>query len=122
MTTTPATAGCWEPLELGYRTTGIGFSPSGIAAAAQKTRSHQHGQGPTRHLMDFAADDPDALPYRAYAVVTCRLVYRWMDDKPAFLDRVRKVLAPDGTFPVVTEPAGRREDNDPCKHLGITAA
>jgi SAM-dependent methyltransferase len=108
--------------ELGYRTTGIDFSPSALAEAAQNTRSHQHGEGPTWHLMDFAADDVNALPDRAYAVVTCRLVYRWVDDKPAFLDRVRKLLAPGGTFWVVTELAGRREDGDPCNHLGISLA
>ncbi|MEU7305912.1 class I SAM-dependent methyltransferase [Streptomyces sp. NPDC007206] len=108
--------------ELDYRTTGIDFSPSAIAAAAQKTRSHQHGEELTRHLMDFAADDVNALPYRAYAVVTCRLLYRWTGDKPAFPDRVRKVLAPRGISWVVTELAGRREDSDPCKHLGINVA
>ncbi|MEU9446502.1 class I SAM-dependent methyltransferase [Streptomyces sp. NPDC048304] len=122
-TSAPATAPCAHHLhELEYRTTGIDFSPTAIAATAQKTRSDQHGEGLTRHPMDFAADDVNALPDRAYTVVTCRLVYRWMDDKPAFLDRVRKVLAPGGTFWVVTELAGRREDSDSCKHLGINVA
>ncbi|MEV5433054.1 methyltransferase, FxLD system [Streptomyces sp. NPDC052701] len=101
---------------LGYRTTGIDFAPSAIAAA----RNTQQGEGPAWHLMDFASDDLGALPDAAYAVVTCRLVYRWMDDKVAFLDRVRQVLAPGGTFWVVTELAGRREENDPYRHLGIT--
>ncbi|POX52828.1 class I SAM-dependent methyltransferase [Streptomyces sp. Ru72] len=103
---------------LGYRTTGVDFSPSAIAAA----QSSRRGDGPTWCLMNFTADDLGALPERAYAVVTCRLVYRWMDDKAAFLDRVRQVLAPGGTFWVVTELAGRREEGDPRKHLGITAA
>jgi hypothetical protein len=107
--------------QLGYRTTGIDCAPSAIAAA-RSTQSTRHGHGPAWRLMDFIADDLSALPDPAYAVVTCRLVYRWMDDKPAFLDRVRHVLAPGGTFWVVTELAGRREDSDPRKHLGITAA
>lgn len=104
--------------QFGYRTTGIDFAPSAITAA----RSAQHGEGPTWHLMDFTADDLSALPDPAYAVVTCRLVYRWTDDKAAFLGRVRQVLAPGGTFWVVTELAGRREAGDPYCHLGISPA
>ncbi|PZH06934.1 class I SAM-dependent methyltransferase [Streptomyces sp. NTH33] len=107
--------------QLGYRTTGIDFAPSAIAAA-QSIRTTRHGDGPTWRLMDFIADDLITLPDPAYAIVTCRLVYRWMDDKPAFLNRVRQVLAPGGTFWIVTELAGRREDSDPLRHLGITAA
>lgn len=106
---------------LGHRTTGIDFAPSAIAAA-RKARTPQNGEGPTWLLMDFATDDLRALPEPAYAVVACRFVYRWIDDKPAFLDRVRGVLAPGGTFWVVTEVAGRREESDPVKNLGITAA
>ncbi|GLV74561.1 class I SAM-dependent methyltransferase [Streptomyces hygroscopicus] len=104
--------------QLGYRTTGIDFAPSAITAA----RDTQQSEGPAWHLMDFTSDDLSALPDPAYAVVTCRLVYRWMDDKAAFLDRVRQVLAPRGTLWVVTELAGRREAADPCRHLGISPA
>ncbi|MGW4086423.1 methyltransferase, FxLD system [Streptomyces sp. NPDC004822] len=104
--------------QLGYRTIGIDFAPSAIAAA----RNTQQGDGPAWHLMDIVSDDLTALPDAAYAVVTCRLVYRWIDDKAAFLDRVRQVLAPDGTFWVVTELSGRRKKDDPCRRLGITPA
>lgn len=103
---------------LGYRTTGIDFAPSAIAAA----QDAQPQGGPTWRLMDFSTDDLSTLPDPAYTVVACRLVYQWLDDKPAFLDRVRRVLAPGGTFWVVTEITGRREDSDPYQHLGITAA
>ncbi|GGZ68364.1 class I SAM-dependent methyltransferase [Streptomyces bluensis] len=108
--------------KLGYCTTGIDFAPSAIAAAAKNAPGHQHGEGPTWRLMDFTNENLSALPDPAYAIVTCRLAYRWMDDKPAFLDRVRQVLAPGGIFWVVTELGGRREDSDPNKHLGITVA
>ncbi|MBL1086163.1 class I SAM-dependent methyltransferase [Streptomyces actinomycinicus] len=107
--------------KLGYRATGIDFAPSAIAAA-QNSRAGRLGDGPAWRLMDFTTDDIATLPDPAYAVVACRLVYRWLDDKPAFLDRVRHVLAPGGTFWVVTEVAGRRPASDPRKHLGITAA
>ncbi|MFD7446168.1 class I SAM-dependent methyltransferase [Streptomyces sp. NPDC059909] len=104
---------------LGYRTTGIDCAPSAVAAAARDT---EPAGGPVWRQVDFINDDLGALPDTAYAVVTCRLVYRWMDDKPAFLDRVRRILAPGGMFWVVTELAGRREDIDPLKSLGITPA
>ncbi|MEV6057174.1 class I SAM-dependent methyltransferase [Streptomyces sp. NPDC052107] len=107
--------------QLGYRTTGIDFAPSAVAAA-RNTQVPQYRGGPAWRLMDFATESLSALPDPAYAVVTCRLVYRWMDDKPAFLHRVRQVLAPGGTFWVVTELAGRREAGDPYRHLGITPA
>jgi ubiquinone/menaquinone biosynthesis C-methylase UbiE len=166
MTTTPATAGYWEPLwaggrryrevtrteatlladhvgrgrgrpaldigtgdgalarhlhQLGYHTTGIDFAPSAVAVA-RNTQVPPYRGGPLWRLMDFATDNLSALPDLAYAVVTCRLVYRWMDDKPAFLHRVRHVLAPGGTFWVVTELADRRKAGDPYQHLGITSA
>lgn len=66
---------------------------------------------------------PADLPDAAYGVITCRLVHRWTDDKAAFVDRVRRLLAPGGMFWVVTEAAGRRTTADPALlGLGITAA
>ncbi|MEU9599881.1 class I SAM-dependent methyltransferase [Streptomyces sp. NPDC048109] len=106
--------------ELGYRATGIDCSPSAIElAAAQDTGL---GHEPVWRCMDITTDDLHALPEPAYAVVTCRLVYRWIDDKAAFLDRVRHLLAPGGTLWVVTEIAGRRATTDPLQDLGITPA
>lgn len=106
--------------QLGYRTTGIDCSPSAVAlATAQDT-----GPGRTTvwRCMDFTAHDLSTLPEPAYAVITCRLVYRWIDDKPAFLARVRRLLAPGGVFWVVTEVTGRRTTSDPAlQGLGITA-
>ncbi|WP_329303915.1 class I SAM-dependent methyltransferase [Streptomyces sp. NBC_00659] len=61
------------------------------------------------------------LPDLAYAVITCRLVFRFITDKGAFMNRVRQLLAPGGTFWVVTELANRRAEDDPLKSLGITA-
>ncbi|MEU2060992.1 class I SAM-dependent methyltransferase [Streptomyces sp. NPDC013455] len=105
---------------LGYRTTGIDCSPSAVALAAAQDPGPGHG--PVWRCMDVTTDDLGALPEPAYAVITCRLVYRWIDDKAAFLDRVRRLLAPGGTFWVVTEIAGRRAATDPLRHLGITPA
>ncbi|MEU7327977.1 class I SAM-dependent methyltransferase [Streptomyces parvus] len=105
---------------LGYRTTGVDCSPSALALA---TDQHEGpGQAPTWVRMDIAVDDLNVLPEPAYAVITCRLVYRWISDKAAFLSRVRHLLAPGGTFWVVCEIAGRRSPADPLQHLGITPA
>ncbi len=106
--------------QLGYRTTGIDCSSSAVAlAAAQGPRP---GHEPVWRCMDITTDDLGVLPEPAYAVITCRLVYRWVDDKAAFLDRVRHLLAPGGAFWVVTEVSGRRAAADPLQGLGITPA
>ncbi|MEU2563186.1 hypothetical protein ABZ626_28170 [Streptomyces longispororuber] len=69
-----------------------------------------------------AADALSPLPEAAHAAITCLLVYRWIDDKAAFLHRVRHLLAPGGTFWVVTEIAGRSAATDPLQDLGIAPA
>ncbi|MFD6247804.1 class I SAM-dependent methyltransferase, partial [Streptomyces roseolus] len=105
--------------ELDYRTTGIDCSPSAITLAA----AQDAGSGPTWQCLDIATGDLATLPDAAYALITCRLVYRWMDDKPGFLSRVRRLLAPGGTFWVVTEIAGRRTTTEPSLlGLGIPPA
>lgn len=106
--------------QLGYRTTGIDCSPSAIALAAAQDPTPGHG--PAWRCVDVITDDLSGLPEPAYAVVTCRLVYRWIDEKAIFLERVRRLLAPGGTFWVVTEIAGRRAATDPLQNLGITPA
>ncbi|MEV8626221.1 class I SAM-dependent methyltransferase [Streptomyces sp. NPDC051079] len=105
--------------ERGYRTTGIDCSPSAVALAA----SRDTVPGPSWRCLDITTDALATLPNPAYALITCRLVYRWMEDKPTFLDRVRRLLAPGGTFWVVTEIAGRRRTTDPALlRLGIQPA
>ncbi|MFF9157631.1 class I SAM-dependent methyltransferase [Streptomyces sp. NPDC014846] len=105
--------------ELGYRTTGADCSPSALALAA----AHDSGSGPAWRCLDITADDLTALPDPAYKLITCRLVYRWMDNKPAFLSLVRQLLVPGGTFWVVTEVTGRRTTTDPALlGLGINPA
>lgn len=103
--------------QLGYRATGIDCAPSAIAIAADAELAVDR---PHFQVMDFATDRLEELPDPAYAVITCRLVFRFITDKDAFLDRVRQLLVPGGTFWVVTELADRRADEDPLKSLGIT--
>jgi ubiquinone/menaquinone biosynthesis C-methylase UbiE len=82
--------------ELGYRPTGIDCAPSALAAAR-----HEHPGLDFRHF-DFDTGDLAGLPEPAFALITCRLVYRWVQDKHAFLSRVRRLLAPGGIFWVAT--------------------
>ncbi|MEV6264075.1 class I SAM-dependent methyltransferase [Streptomyces sp. NPDC051784] len=105
---------------LGYRATGIDCAPSAVTLASGQDTSI--GPNPLWRCADFGTDDLSALPDAAYAVITCRLVYRWVEHKPSFLDRVRRLLAPGGCFWVVSEIDGRREQAGPHRHLGITAA
>ncbi|MFE6847650.1 class I SAM-dependent methyltransferase [Streptomyces sp. NPDC057686] len=105
---------------LGYRATGIDCSPSALVLAAAKDSADK--PGPLWRCADVGADDLTALPEPAYAAITCRLVYRWLDDKAAFVNRIRRLLVPGGVFWVVTEITGRREDTDPLHGLGISPA
>ncbi|MFD7558855.1 methyltransferase domain-containing protein [Streptomyces sp. NPDC059835] len=105
---------------LGYRATGIDCSPSALALAA--ALDSPDGPGPLWRCADIGADDLTVLPEPAYAAITCRLVYRWLDDKAAFVDRVRSLLVPGGICWVVAEIAGRRENTDPLQGLGINPA
>ena len=82
--------------EQGFRPTGIDCAPSALSAAR-----HRY---PTLDFRQFDIDTGDLsqLPEPAFELITCRLVYRWVPDKYAFLSRVRQLLAPDGTFWVAT--------------------
>lgn len=104
--------------QLGYQAVGIDCAPSAISLA---TGAGPAAGRPHFQVMDFAADRLDELPDPAYAAITCRLVFRFIADKDTFLNRVRQLLVPGGTFWVVTELADRRADDDPLKSLGITA-
>ncbi|MFE9561563.1 class I SAM-dependent methyltransferase [Streptomyces sp. NPDC006487] len=106
--------------QLGYRATGIDCSPSALALAA--ARDSADGPGPLWRCADIGAGGLSALPEPAYPAITCRLVYRWLDDKGAFVHRVRRLLVPGGVFWVVAEIAGRRKDTDPLQGLGISPA
>lgn len=81
---------------LGYRVTAVDCAPTAVAGARRR-----HPELDVREL-DFTAGDLTGLPEPAYALITCRLVFRWIPDKAAFLSRVRALLAPGGVFWVGT--------------------
>ncbi|MFE2426935.1 class I SAM-dependent methyltransferase [Streptomyces sp. NPDC059373] len=98
---------------LGYRTTAVDCSPAALALAAE------HGDVPDLvfQQLDIETDDLTALPHCAYSLITCRLVYAFIHDKAAFLDRVRALLAPGGCLWICTPLASRLETR---KEIGIT--
>ncbi|WP_367132782.1 MULTISPECIES: class I SAM-dependent methyltransferase [Streptomyces] len=88
---------------LGYDTTALDCAPAAIALAADQADEEKV----TLCCADIEAPHPSPLPERAYALITARLVYAFIRDKPAFLDRVRGLLVPGGLFWVVTPMADR---------------
>ncbi|MFF4408438.1 class I SAM-dependent methyltransferase [Streptomyces sp. NPDC001407] len=100
--------------ELGYQVTGLDCTPAAPALA-------EPNDGPVQYrCVDIEAAEPLPLPQRAFALVTARLVFAFIKDKPAFLDRVRSLLDFGGVFWVVT-PMAERLPPDRAS-TGITSA
>ncbi|GGZ70307.1 class I SAM-dependent methyltransferase [Streptomyces bluensis] len=89
------------------------LEPLEVAQAEQDT-----SDGPHFLQLDIETDDIRALPEAGYAVVTCRLVFAFIKDKAAFLDRIRYLLPPGGTFWVVIPLAERFPEER--KSIGIS--
>ncbi|MEU1823047.1 class I SAM-dependent methyltransferase [Streptomyces abikoensis] len=100
----------------GFKTTGVDCAPSALALASTGPSS----AAVTFCRADIESSQPPPLAERAFAVVTARLVYAFVKDKPAFLSRVRGLLAPGGLFWVVTPLTARVPAHQ--APTGITAA
>ncbi|MEU1307868.1 methyltransferase domain-containing protein [Streptomyces cinnamoneus] len=86
---------------LGYQATGLDCTTSAPALA-------EPSAGPVQYCcVDIEAPHPLPLPQRAYALITARLVFAFITDKPAFLSRIRSLLTFGGVFWVVTPIAER---------------
>ncbi|WP_240351366.1 class I SAM-dependent methyltransferase [Streptomyces olivoreticuli] len=84
---------------LGYQATGLDCTPAAPALA-------EPAAGPVMYCCaDIEAAQPPPLPQQAYALITARLVFAFIKDKPAFLSRVRSLLTFGGVFWVVTPMA-----------------
>lgn len=102
--------------DLGYRTTAIDCSSAALKIVQAEQKAND---GPVFHQLDIETEDTSVLPDAGYALVTCRLVFAFIKDKPAFLDRIRSLLPPGGTFWLVTPLAERLPEER--KSIGITA-
>jgi len=84
----------------GYACVGVDAATSAIKIAESLTAvAHDH-----LHYVhfDIEHDDIDKLPQKSYSLITCKLVYAFIKDKPAFLDKVKSLLVSNGIFVVVT--------------------
>lgn len=83
----------------GYECVGVDLSESAISMARsltdQTTRLTYLRQDVT-HL------DPKSLPRQEFSLITCKLVYAFIQDKMRLLDDVDGLLAPGGTFVIIT--------------------
>ncbi|MFF7725672.1 class I SAM-dependent methyltransferase [Streptomyces sp. NPDC008001] len=99
---------------LGYQATGLDCTPAAPALA-------EPSEGAVRYVcQDIEAPQPPSLPRRSYALITARLVFAFIKDKPGFLSRVHGLLAPGGLFWVVTPLAGSLPPD--LASVGITGA
>ncbi|WP_312018558.1 class I SAM-dependent methyltransferase [Streptomyces sp. I05A-00742] len=99
---------------LGYTTIGIDCAPAAVGLAAETGAT-----GVTFREADIEGPEPLPAPEQPFALITARLVYAFIADKPSFLRRVRHLLSDDGLFWVVSPLADRlREDR---AGIGITA-
>lgn len=85
----------------GYECVGVDASLEAVKRArrltsvASKVLSYVHG--------DLEGDDLYANEAHAqYGLITCKLVYAFIKDKPAFLEKVMGLLAPKGVLVVIT--------------------
>lgn len=102
-----------ELFHRGYTCTGIDASVSAIQIAQSLTVAPQ--DHPQYIHFDIEQDNIDNLPLQQYSLITCKLVYAFIKDKPTFLESVKRLLAPDGIFVVITPHV----NNVPAERRGI---
>jgi len=83
----------------GYNCAGMDVATSAISIARSLTTSKNLAY----YHMDIERDSIAHLPYQPYGLITCKYVYAFMHKKADFLERVKNLLAQNGTF-VVTTP------------------
>jgi len=84
----------------GYTCTGVDTSTKAIELA--KVAAIAPAKDLTYIHLSSANESFVALPGAPFGLITCKLVYAFVEDKPAFLSRVKDVLAPHGIFVVIT--------------------
>ncbi len=99
----------------GYRCTGIDLSESAIQKAKELTI---FGDKLEYAVGDIETINPATLGLQPYSLITCKLVYAFIQDKDTFLESVRKLLDPQGIFVVITPMVN---DVEPAKK-GITTS
>jgi 2-polyprenyl-3-methyl-5-hydroxy-6-metoxy-1,4-benzoquinol methylase len=98
----------------GFKTVGIDVSNTAIDIARSATIVPEESLDYTQ--FNIEQDNTSVLPFQPYGLITCKLVYAFMHDKPAFNNKVKQLLDPQGIFVIITPLA---EQTPPEKH-GIT--
>ncbi|HEX6461855.1 MAG TPA: class I SAM-dependent methyltransferase [Candidatus Saccharimonadales bacterium] len=78
----------------------VGIDASASAARLAKSLTVQDGL----NYMLFNIEDEaiKSLPKQPYSLITCKLVYAFIKDKPNFLSKITNLLAERGTFVIIT--------------------
>lgn len=88
-----------ELYHIGYSCVGIDASATAIHIANQATthtESLKYIQG------NFETESFSAFKEQSFSLVTCKLVYAFIQDKPAFLKKARSLMRDEGTFILIT--------------------
>jgi 2-polyprenyl-3-methyl-5-hydroxy-6-metoxy-1,4-benzoquinol methylase len=94
-----------------------GYNSTGIDTSREAVRRAQHlTQVPSEYLSyvhkDLESDSLQLNPKDSrYSLITCKLVYAFIKDKPSFLKKVANLLAPKGIFVVITPMLEDVEEN-----------
>jgi len=62
---------------------------------------------------DIEKDSVENISGHPYSLITCKLVYAFIKDKPAFLSKIKQLLAPHGAFVVITPVHATVDDATP---------
>lgn len=89
--------------ERGYSSLGIDPSSEAIKIASERSGQSRYIAG-TLETLDLIDK---------YGLITCKHVYAFIDDKPAFLQRIARLLFDNGSFVIITPLI---EDTPPEKH------
>lgn len=84
----------------GYAVVGVDASSSAVKLAGSFTTVSSSKL--SYQQLDIEQDGLSDLPHAPYGLITCKLVYAFIKDKPALLEKVQQLLAPDGVFVVIT--------------------
>ena len=84
----------------GFKPTGIDISEEAIALAKSYTILADNEI--TYEIFDLEMQDANDFTDSTYKLITCRLVYAFIEDKLAFLRNITRLLDKDGVFVILT--------------------
>lgn len=84
----------------GFRPTGIDISERAIELARSYTVLDDNEI--SYKIFNLETQTAANLTFKTFLLITCKLVYAFINDKVAFLDNVSQLLAKDGVFVILT--------------------